>query len=188
MMRFCFLSGLATELLDADATARLPALFAWPQKSWQRWRSEKFTKIQLSQYCFDYKKNSSLPFYPFYMIYLYQLLLKSRYSRLISGVMTITPLFSLWCRISWWSNPYCSQGSESVAWHENKSQHRTSRNPSQRQRSELLKAASANATKFQWPKCLCPCRGSCYTHQKIALCKNDSNTGNQKFTTKYKID
>lgn len=41
--------------------------------------------------------------------------LKSRYSRLISGVMTITPLFSLWCRISWWSKPYCSQGSESAS-------------------------------------------------------------------------
>lgn len=37
MMRFCC-SGLATELLDVGATAHLPALCAWPQKSWQRWQ------------------------------------------------------------------------------------------------------------------------------------------------------
>lgn len=36
-MRFCC-SGLATELLDVGATAHLPALCAWPQKSWQRWQ------------------------------------------------------------------------------------------------------------------------------------------------------
>ena len=54
MMRFCC-SGLATELLDVDATAHLPALCAWPQRSWQR-QSEKVTKIQLSHYCFDCQK------------------------------------------------------------------------------------------------------------------------------------
>ncbi len=149
-------------------------------------------------------------------------------SRLISGVMTITPLFSLWCRISWWSKPYRSPANQEhmmaltspnswnpggggwcnvlyivlfvkkgfthfICIHMPSTRRPNSnvcpRNPSQRQRSELLKAASANATKFQWPKCLCPCRGSCYTiRQKNASCKNHSSTGNQKITTICKAD
>ena len=195
MMRFCC-SGLATELLDADATARLPALCAWPQISWQmmtKWESHEDSAESL-------------------LLWLPKKL-KSANSRLISGVMTITPLFSLWCRISWWSKPYRSPANQEHmvaltspnswnpgggAWciiyslsvkkgfthficiHMPSTRRPNSnvcpRNPSQRQRSELLKAASANATKFRWPKCLCPCRGSCYTiRQKNASCKNHSN-------------
>lgn len=86
-------------------------------------KGEKVTKIHLSHYCFDCnKKNSRLQFYSSTVYKMQDTLytsisfwLKSRYSRLISGVMTITPLFSLWCRISWWSKPYCSQGSESAS-------------------------------------------------------------------------